>query len=32
LADKTGIPSNIVNEDEITKLRRLDADLKEHIV
>lgn len=32
LADKTWIPSNIVNEDEITKLRRLDNDLKEHIV
>ena len=24
LADKTGIPTNIVNEDEITKLKRLD--------
>jgi ATP-dependent Clp protease ATP-binding subunit ClpC len=32
LADKTWIPSNIVNEDEITKLKRLDADLKQNIV
>lgn len=32
LADKTGIPTHIVNEDEITKLRRLDADLKTNII
>ncbi len=32
LADKTWIPANIVNEDEISKLRRLDADLKQSIV
>ena len=32
LADKTGIPTNIVNEDEITKLKRLDHELKEEII
>ncbi|MBF0981827.1 ATP-dependent Clp protease ATP-binding subunit, partial [Candidatus Gracilibacteria bacterium] len=32
LADKTGIPTNIVNEDEITKLKRLDSDLKNQII
>jgi ATP-dependent Clp protease ATP-binding subunit ClpC len=32
LADKTGIPTNIVNEDEISKLRRLGEDLKVNIV
>lgn len=32
LADKTWIPSNIVNEDEITKLKRLDSDLKQNII
>ncbi|MDO4713782.1 MAG: ATP-dependent Clp protease ATP-binding subunit [bacterium] len=31
LADKTGIPTNIVNEDEITKLKRLDTELKDQI-
>ena len=28
LADKTGIPTNIVNESEIEKLRRLSEELK----
>lgn len=32
LADKTWIPTNIVNEDEVTKLKRLDAELKKEIV
>lgn len=32
LAEKIGIPSNIVNESEIDKLRRLDLILKTHIV
>ena len=32
LADKTGIPTNIVNEDEITKLKRLDNELKHEII
>ncbi|MDD3262679.1 MAG: ATP-dependent Clp protease ATP-binding subunit [Candidatus Absconditabacteria bacterium] len=32
LAEKLGIPSNIVNESEIDKLRRLDFILKTHIV
>ena len=32
LADKTGIPTQIVNEDEITKLKRLAEDLKANIV
>ncbi len=32
LADKTGIPTNIVNEDEITKLKRLDLELKKNII
>ncbi|MDR0859848.1 MAG: ATP-dependent Clp protease ATP-binding subunit [Candidatus Peribacteria bacterium] len=32
LAEKTGIPVNIVNEDEITKLRRLDETLKESLI
>ena len=32
LADKTWIPTNIVNEDEITKLKRLDSDLKNQII
>jgi ATP-dependent Clp protease ATP-binding subunit ClpE len=32
LADKTGIPTNIVNEDEITKLKRLDIELKKEII
>lgn len=32
LAEKLGIPSNIVNESEIDKLRRLDVVLKSHIV
>lgn len=32
LAEKTGIPVNIVNEDEISKLRRLDVTLKETII
>ena len=32
LADKTGIPTNIVNEDEITKLRRLAENLKKTII
>lgn len=32
LADKTGIPTNIVNEDEITKLKRLDGELKDQII
>ncbi|GHW02975.1 hypothetical protein AGMMS50249_7610 [candidate division SR1 bacterium] len=32
LAEKTGIPVNIVNEDEITKLKRLDTVLKENLV
>lgn len=32
LAEKTGIPVNIVNEDEISKLRRLDWTLKESII
>ncbi len=32
LADKTGIPTNIVNEDEISKLKRLATDLKINIV
>ncbi|MBU0626716.1 hypothetical protein KKG31_02425 [Patescibacteria group bacterium] len=32
LADKVGIPSNIVNEGEIEKLRRLDQDLKKSII
>ena len=32
LADKTWIPTNIVNEDEITKLKRLDNELKEEII
>ena len=32
LADKTGIPTNIVNEDEITKLKRLDNELKKEII
>lgn len=32
LADKTGIPTNIVNESEIEKLRRLDKELKKNIV
>ncbi len=32
LADKTWIPTNIVNEDEISKLKRLDTELKEHII
>jgi ATP-dependent Clp protease ATP-binding subunit ClpA len=32
LADKTGIPTNIVNEDEITKLKRLDNELKQEII
>ena len=31
LADKTWIPTNIVNEDEITKLKRLDTELKSQI-
>jgi ATP-dependent Clp protease ATP-binding subunit ClpA len=32
LAEKTGIPVNIVNEDEITKLKRLDGTLKDIII
>ena len=32
LADKTGIPTNIVNETEIEKLRRLSEELKKNIV
>ncbi|NOZ44518.1 MAG: ATP-dependent Clp protease ATP-binding subunit [bacterium] len=32
LADKTGIPTNIVNESEITKLKRLDQDLQKKIL
>lgn len=32
LAEKTGIPVNIVNEDEITKLKRLDETLKKSII
>ncbi len=32
LADKTGIPTNIVNESEIEKLRRLNQELKNNIV
>jgi ATP-dependent Clp protease ATP-binding subunit ClpC len=32
LADKLGIPSNIVNESELEKLKRLDAVLKNYIV
>jgi len=32
LADKTGIPTNIVNESEIDKLRRLAEELKKNIV
>jgi ATP-dependent Clp protease ATP-binding subunit ClpC len=32
LAEKTGIPVNIVNEDEISKLKRLDGTLKESII
>ncbi len=32
LADKTGIPTNIVNESEIDKLRRLSEELKKNIV
>lgn len=32
LADKTGIPTNIVNEDEVSKLKRLDTELKEQII
>lgn len=32
LADKIGIPANIVNESEIDKLRRLDLDLKQRIL
>ena len=32
VAEKTGIPTNIVNESEIEKLRRLDAELKNNIV
>ncbi len=32
LADKTGIPTNIVNETEIERLRRLDEVLKSNIV
>ena len=32
LADKTWIPTNIVNEDEITKLKRLDNELKHEII
>lgn len=31
LADKTGIPANVVNESEIERLRKLDSDLKSHI-
>ena len=32
LADKTGIPTNIVNESEVEKLRRLAEELKKNIV
>ena len=32
LADKEGIPANIVNESEVHKLKRLDTDLKEKII
>ena len=32
LAEKTGIPVNIVNEDEVSKLKRLKSTLKESIV
>ncbi len=32
LADKLGIPSNIVNESDLEKLKRLDVSLKNHIV
>lgn len=32
LADKTWIPTNIVNEDEITKLKRLDIELKDQLI
>ncbi len=32
LAEKTGIPVNIVNEDEISKLKRLDGILKQNII
>ncbi len=32
LADKTGIPTNIVNESEIEKLRRLNETLKKNII
>ncbi len=32
LADKTGIPTNIVNESEIDKLRRLSEELKKNII
>ncbi len=32
LAEKTGIPVNIVNEDEISKLKRLDKILKTNII
>ena len=32
LADKTGIPTNIVNEDEVSKLKRLDTELKDQII
>jgi hypothetical protein len=31
LADKAGIPANIVTESEIEKLRRLDAELTSNI-
>ncbi len=32
LADKTGIPTNIVNESEVKKLQRLDQDLQKKIL
>lgn len=32
LADKTGVPTSVVTESEITKLKRLDEHLKQHIV
>jgi ATP-dependent Clp protease ATP-binding subunit ClpA len=31
LADKTGIPSNVVNQSELEKLKLLDHELKNHI-
>jgi ATP-dependent Clp protease ATP-binding subunit ClpE len=31
LADKTGIPANVVNQSELTKLKGLDKELKGHV-